>query len=238
MKRVLTEQKGVTVLTQARVESLEKDGLYKRVVISRGDYENSFKVDEVLVASSRNPNVDMGLENAGIKHSAKGIIVNNYLQTSVKHIYAAGDILGKDGHTHAALLESKVVANNILRRNKIEPDYSGMPNIIFTYPGIATVGLSEDDCLKRDLEINKATAPLNIISRSNTSDFRDGFVKIITDKKGVILGATIVAPHAAEMIHELALAVKYQMVAHAVANLPHAFLSWSEAIRVAASKID
>jgi dihydrolipoamide dehydrogenase len=91
--------------------------------------------------------------------------------------------------------------------------------------------------LKRDLAINKATAPLNIIARSNTSDFRDGFVKIITDKKGVVLGATIIAPQAAEMIHELALAVKHGMTADDIAQTPHAFLSWSEAIRVAASKL-
>ena len=102
---------------------------------------------------------------------------------------------------------------------------------------MASVGLNEDDCLKRDLRINKAIAPLNIIARSNTSDFRDGFVKIITDKKGIILGATVVAPHAAEIIHELALAVKHELTAADVASTPHAFLSWSEAVRVAAAKL-
>ena len=78
---------------------------------------------------------------------------------------------------------------------------------------------------------------MNIIARSNTSDFRDGFVKIITDKKGVILGATVVSPHAGEMIHELTLAVKYNMTAAQISTTPHAFLSWSEAIKVAASKL-
>lgn len=237
IKRILTEQKGVSVLTQARIVSIEKDGLSKRIIVSREDNENSFKVDEILVATGRTPNVDLGLENAGVKFTAKGIDVNGFMQTNVKHIYAAGDVLGKDGHTHTALLESHVVAHNILNRNKITPDYSGTPQIIFTNPGIATVGLTEDDCMKRDLAINKAVAPLNIIARSNTSDFRDGFVKIITDKKGVILGSTIVAPHAGEMIHELALAIKYHMTAKEIAALPHAFLSWSEAVRVAAGKL-
>ena len=107
----------------------------------------------------------------------------------------------------------------------------------FTNPGIASVGLSEEDCAKRRLAIKSAVAPLNIIARSNTSDFHDGFVKIITNKKGVILGATIVAPHAGEIIHELALAVKYGLTAAQIAATPHAFLSWSEAVRVAASKL-
>lgn len=235
--RILTEQKGVTVLTHSRVVSVEKDGLGKRVIISRADVEKSVKVDEVLIAAGRTPTVDFGLENAGVKYTAKGIDVNNFLQTNIKHIFAAGDVLGRSNHTHSAILESRVVANNILSKTKIAPDYTATPEIIFTNPGIATVGLSEDDCLKRDLAINMAIAPLNIIARSNTSDFRDGFVKIITDKKGIILGSTIVAPHAGEMIHELALAVKYSMTAAEVADTPHAFLSWSEAIRVAAGKL-
>lgn len=237
IERILTEQKGVTILTHSRVVSVEKDGLAKRVIISRADTEKSIRVDEVLIAAGRTPNVDLGLENAGIKYTAKGIDVNDYLQTNVKHIFAAGDVLGHNNHTHTALLESRVVANNILHRTKAAPDYTATPEIIFTNPGVATVGLSEDDCLKRDLSVNKAIAPLNIIARSNTSDFRDGFVKIITDKKGAVLGASIVAPHAGEMIHELALAVKYNLTAAQVADTPHAFLSWSEAVRVAAGKL-
>lgn len=237
IERILSEQKGVTALTHSRVVSVEKDGLSKRVIISRAGVEKSVRVDEILVATGRAPTVDLGLENAGVKYTAKGIEVNDYLQTSVKHIFAAGDVLGRDGHTHTALLESHIAANNILHRDKITPDYTATPQVIFIHPGIATVGLSEDDCLKRDLPINKAIAPLNIIARSNTSDFRDGFVKIITDKKGVILGATIVAPHAGEMIHELALAVKHSLTADDVAQTPHAFLTWSEAVRVAAGKL-
>lgn len=134
-------------------------------------------------------------------------------------------------------MESRIAANNLLHKEKATPDYTATPRVTFTYPGVASVGLREDDCLKRDLPINKAIAPLNIIARSNTSDFRDGFVKIITDKKGVVLGATIVAPHAAEMIHELALAIKHGLTASDLAQTPHAFLSWSEAIRVAATRL-
>jgi len=237
IERILSEQKGVTALTHSRVLSIEKDGLGKRVIISRAGTEKSVKVDEVLIADGRNPSIDMGLENAGIKYTANGIDVNDYLQTNVKHIYAAGEVLGNNSHTHTALIESQIVANNIFHRDKISPDYSATPNIIFTNPGVATVGLSEDDCLKRDLPINKAIAPLSIVARSNTSDFRDGFVKIITDKKGTVIGASVVAPHAAEIIHELVLAIKYKLTASDLASTPHAFLSWSEAVRVAASKL-
>ncbi|HUC96091.1 MAG TPA: NAD(P)/FAD-dependent oxidoreductase [Candidatus Saccharimonadales bacterium] len=235
--RVLNEQKGVTTLTHSRVLSVEKDGLQKRVLISRAETEKSIRVDEVLVAAGRSPMVDLGLENAGVKYTAAGISVNDYLQTNVKHIFAAGEVLGRNSQTHTALMEGQVAANNIFEKTKIIPNYNAITEVIFTYPGIATVGLSEYDCLKRDLPIDKAIAPLNIIARSNTSDFRDGFVKIVTDKKGVILGASVVAPHAAEIIHELSLAVKHGLTAYQVAETPHAFLSWSEAVRVAAAKL-
>lgn len=76
-----------------------------------------------------------------------------------------------------------------------------------------------------------------MVARANTSDFSTGFVKLIADKKDVLLGATVVAPHAAEIIHELALALHHNMTAQDIASMPHAFLSWSEAIRSAATKL-
>ena len=237
LEKVLTEQKGVTVLTHSRVLSVEKEGLSKKILVSRGGVEKYVKADEILVAAGRAPNVDLGLENASVKYTPKGIETNEQLQTSTKHIYAAGDVLGKISNTHTALLESRVAAHNLLQKNKLTPDYTATPSVIYTSPEIAHVGLSEDDCQKRDMAINKSIAPLNIIARSNTADFRDGFVKLITDKKGVVIGGTIAAPHASEMIHEIGIAVKHGLTAAQLAETPHAFLSWSEAIRVAASKI-
>ncbi len=238
MERLLTEDKGATVLTQTRILSASRQALRKKVTYSRGGVEQTVQVDEILIASGRRPNVDLGLENASVKYTPKGIEVNAHLQTSAKHIYAAGDVLGHDSsHTHTALLESRIVAQNLLHKQKTSPDYTATPRLTFSHPGIASVGLSEDDCIKRDLVIKKSIAPLNMVARSNTSDFRDGFVKVITDKNGVLIGATVVAPHAAEIVHELGLAIKYKLTAAQVAATPHAFLSWSEAIRVACGRI-
>ena len=237
MERMLTETKGVSVLTQTRILAATRQALRKKVTYTRGGVEQTVQVDEILVATGRRPTVDLGLENASIAYTPKGIEVNSHLQTSARHIYAAGDVLGHDGHTHTALLESRVAAHNLLHKQKISPDYTASPRLTFTYPGIASVGLSEDDCLKRDLTVKKSVAPLNMVARSNTSDFRDGFVKVIADKNGVLIGATVVAPHAAEIIHELTLAIKYKLTAAQVAATPHAFLSWSEAIRVACGRV-
>lgn len=237
IEKVLEEQKGVSILTHSRVLSVAKEGLGKKVLISRGGVEKYVKVDEILVAAGRQPNVDLGLENASVAFTAKGIEVNDNLQTTTKHIYAAGAVLGRNSETYSALLESRIAAHNMFERTNVVPDYTATPKLVFVSPEIAHVGLSEDDCRRRDLAINKALAPLSIIARSNTTDFRDGFVKLLTDKKGLIIGATIASPHAAEMIHEVALAVKHGLTAAQLADTPHAFLSWSEALRVAAQKL-
>ena len=237
MERLLKEQKGVISLTETRTLSIQKEGLGRRITYSRGGVEKTIRVDEVLVATGRMPNVDLGLENASIAFTPKGIEVNDYLQTTARHIYAAGDVLGQSTQTHTALLQSRIAAHNLLKKNKVVPDYTATPRLTSTFPAIASVGLSEDDCLRRDLATSVAMAPLSMIARSTTAGFSDGFVKIIADKKGAIIGATIVSPAAGEMIHELALAIKYELTASELAETPHAFLSWGEAVRVAASKL-
>lgn len=237
LEKRLSDQKGVTVLTQTRTLTIEKENIARRVTYTRGGHEHSLRVNEVLIAAGRTPNVDLGLENAGVAYTAKGVEVNDFLQTTAKHIYAAGDVLGRHGFTHTALLESRIVASNLLSKHKLIPDYAATPRVVFTNPSVASVGMTEDDCLRRDLNIRKAIAPFGLIARSNTSDFHDGFVKLITDKKGVLLGATVVAPESGEIIHELALAIKYGLTAAQLATTPHAFLTWSEAVRVCASKL-
>ena len=125
----------------------------------------------------------------------------------------------------------------MLRKQKVTPDYTAIPRVTFTTPEIASVGLSESDCLRRDLEIKKAIAPLNMITRSNVTDTKNGFCKVITDRSGRLIGATVVAPHAGEIIHELTIAIQYGLTAQDVANTLHAFPSWNEIVRVACSKI-
>lgn len=237
MEQQLTEHKGMAILTQTRTLRVERDGLYKRITYSQGGEEHSVRIEEVLVAAGRTPEVDLGLEAAGVAYTPQGIEVNEQLQTNLKHIYATGDVLGRPSHTHTALLESRVAAHNLFKRSKIIPDYTATPRVTATFPAVASVGMTENEYLKRDLTVKIGLAPLSIIARSNTSDFRDGFVKIIADPDGVIIGATVVGPHAGEVIQELTLAIKHGLTASDLADTPHAFLTWSEAVRVAATRV-
>lgn len=229
-------KRGMEILNKTKVISVAREGVLTRVTYLRGGEEHSVKVEQLLLAAGKVPNADIGLENAGVEYNSRGIEVDSQLQTTAKHIYAAGDVLGRYLFTHTAVYESRIVAHNLLHRNKFSPDYSAVPRVTFVTPEVASVGMSEADCMRRDLPINKAVAPINIIGRSNIADTRDGFAKVITDKKGVLIGATVVAPRAGELIHELTLAVQHKMLASDVANTLHAFPSWNEVIRVACAK--
>ena len=94
--KLLAEQKGVSVLTQTRLLTAQKEGLLRKVTFSRGGVEKTVKVDEILLTVGRTPTVDIGLENASVRYSQKGIDVNDHLQTSARNIYAAGDVLGSN----------------------------------------------------------------------------------------------------------------------------------------------
>lgn len=237
IEKQFREERGMQLLTKTKVISVAKEGVLIKVTYLRGGEEHTVKVDQLLIATGKLPSTDLGLENAGVDYSAKGIDVDEHLQTTNKHIFAAGDVLGRYMFTHMGVYEGRIVANNLLQRSKISPDYSAVPRVTFLTPEVASVGMTESDCLRRDLAINKGIAPLNIIGRSNVTDTREGFAKVITDKKGVLIGGTVVGPHAGEMIHELTLAIQYNMTAANVAATLHAFPTWSEVIRVACAKV-
>ena len=238
IKKVLEEKNGVTTLTTTRVLRITKDGLGKRVHFMRGHEEHSVRVDDILVASGKSPRVDLGLENAGISYTPRGIEVDKHLRTSTKHIFAAGDVLGGFGLTHVALMESRIVGNNILYKNALSPDYSAVPRVTYANPEVASVGMSEDDLIKRDLSYLKGVVPVTITGRANITNQRDGFVKVLADKKTRhVLGATIASPHAGEAIHELTLAIQHKLTVDDIASTLHAFPSWSEAVRLACAKI-
>ncbi|MDR1032792.1 MAG: NAD(P)/FAD-dependent oxidoreductase [Candidatus Nomurabacteria bacterium] len=235
--KIFNDDHGIKVLTKTKIVAVSSKAGVKKVTFMRGGEEKTISVDEVLVATGMEPNTDIGLENAGVKYTTQGIIVNDHLQTSLKNIYAVGDVINGHHSTSLAMAQGQWAVENTLRRTKQPIPKVSAPNVTFTYPEVASVGLTEDDCLKRDIKIHKSLAPLSTIARSGVSDFRDGFVKIITNHHGKVIGGSIVAPEAGSMIHELVIAVNHDLMASDLVELPHAFMSWNEAIKVAAKKI-
>ena len=227
----------IKILTQSRVVAVEKDGLEKRVIFMRGGQEKSIKVDAVVFCTGSAPNVDLGLENAGVKYTRNGIKVDSTMQTSVRHIYAAGDVIGGNSSTEKAVIDARVAAAHIIGKSKLERNYAGLIRVTNTCPEVAQVGISEDDCIRRDRKVKKITVPLQAVQKANTSDYYSGFVKLIFGKSGTLIGGTIMAPNAALIAQELAIAVRYEMNASEIAAVPHVTNDWSELVRSAAERI-
>lgn len=225
----------IKVLTQSRVIALEKDTTSKKVIFLRGGQEKSIRVDQVLMCTGNQPNIDIGLENAGVKFTQRGIEVNERCRTNVKNIYAAGDVLGGHSSTEKALIEARAAAADVLGRGKkAAVDYRGIIRATNISPAIAEVGITEDDCIRHDSKYNKVIIALDSVQKANTSDNMMGFVKLILAKKSnKILGGTIMAPHAGLIAQELAMAIRYDMTTYELASVPHLANDWSELIRVA-----
>ena len=228
---------GIKVLTQSRVVALEKDGSEKRVYFMRGGQEKSIKVDAIILCTGSTPNIDLGLNNADVKYARGGIKVENTMQTSVRHIYAAGDVVGGNSSTEKAIMDARIAVAHIVGRSKQERNYTGLVRVTNTYPEVAQVGISEDDCIRRDRKIKKIVVPLQAVQKSKITDFYSGFVKLIFGKSGTLIGGTVMAPNAAIVAQELSYGVRYEMTAAEIAAVPHVANDWSELIRTAAERI-
>ncbi len=234
----LYKQRGIGVHTNAKITRVSTDAGKKIVHFEVGSRTQQVSVDEILLSSGKAPNTDLGLENAGVIYDRSGIKVNDHMQTSSKHIYAAGDIVGPYRFTHTASYQSRVAVHNMFhRKNQVVARYHAVPRCVFTDPEIACVGHTEQQLKEKNFAYRTAAVPITVIGRANTSGVDSGFVKVIASEKGTLLGASIVSPRAGEMIHELTLAVQHGMKARQVAETIHAFPTWSEAVRAACNKI-
>ena len=226
------KNRNISVLTYTKVISIQK-----RITFLQGQVEKSVRVDEILIANQQIPATDLGLENAGVKYTRKGVSVDSSLRTSARHIFAAGSVVDTTIQTHEVLSQSRIAAHNLLHNNRIKLDNSPRLQVAFTQPEIAQVGMNENDCRKKGIKVKMAIVPLTATVRSNITDQRTGFVKLIVNQKRAIIGATIVGPHASDIIAELSLAIRHKITSDELASTPHCFTSWSEAVRIAAGKL-
>jgi pyruvate/2-oxoglutarate dehydrogenase complex dihydrolipoamide dehydrogenase (E3) component len=203
--------------------------------------ENSLTVDEILVSVGRAPNVKgLNLEAVGVEYDQKqGVKVNDYLQTTNPKIYAAGDICMSWKFTHAADAAARIVIKNILfspfglGRSKLSSLV--MPWVTYTDPEIAHVGMYENEAKQKGIDVDTIKIPLSDVDRAIVDSEEEGFVKIL-HKKGSdqILGATIVARHAGEMISEVTTAIVGKLGLNTLSNVIHPYPTQAEGIKKAA----
>jgi pyruvate/2-oxoglutarate dehydrogenase complex dihydrolipoamide dehydrogenase (E3) component len=203
--------------------------------------EPTFFADVLLVAAGRMPNLQsLDLESAEIDITERGVRVNDYLQTSQRHIYAVGDVIGPFLFTHMADAQGRVVVRNILvpfqfLRQKI--DYSVVPWCTYVDPEVAHVGLGEKQAKAQNIDYDLFVVPLEEVDRAVVESEDAGFAKILTGKgSDKILGATIIALYAGDLLHEFVLAMKAGIGLGTIASTIHAYPTFAELARKAGDK--
>ena len=219
VRRRLRED-GVEIHENIRIEGVEGEAGEIRV---RLDGENGPSVIEgthLLVAAGRKPNLDgLYLDKAGIEHTAKGVTVDKRLRTTNKRVFAVGDVAGPFQFTHMAGYHAGIVIRNALFRLPAKVDHRAVPWVTYTDPELAWVGMTEADARMKYRDIRVMRFPFDENDRAVAERTTEGLVKVITSKKGVVVGAGIVGAHAGELIQSWILPIARAMHIKHVAGL-------------------
>ncbi len=229
------EADGVEIISDARVERFEPFGDRVQVVFARAGQSYTLDGSHLMLATGRRPNIEkLNLDGAGIRHDRTGIKVDKGLKTSNKRVYAIGDVIGELQFTHVASYHASVVIKNALFRLPAKVNNDILPRVTFTDPELAQVGLTEDEARKRHGNIQVYRWPFADNDRAQAERATDGFVKVITTKRGKVIGASMVGDHAGELIQMWGLAMHKGMKIGALASIVSPYPTLSEVNKRAA----
>jgi len=225
---------GIRLILDCRTKSIQKRGEEKRIRFECGGREDVVSVDEIFVGTGRAPVVKgLNLEGANIKYDTReGVIVNDYLQTTNPSVYAAGDISLKYKFTHTADASARIVVENALFWRRKKWSALKIPWCTYTDPEIAHVGMYEKEAREKGIDVETFVRSLADIDRAVLDGEEEGFVKMHV-RKGTdrILGATIVARHAGEMISEVTLAMVGKIGLKTLGQVIHPYPTQVEAVK-------
>lgn len=229
------EQDGVKILCCGKNMKIAKNAKDKGIQLHVKSHNDAHEetVDQLLVAVGRAPNVeDLNLEAAGVEYDKKGVQVNAKLQTTNKRIFACGDVCSAYQFTHAADFMARIVIQNALFHGRKKVDDLIIPWATYTEPELAHVGLTPEGAKKADIQCDSHTVAMDTVDRAILDGETEGFVRIHT-KKGTdkIIGATVVAAHAGDLIGEITLAMQNRVGLGGIANAIHPYPTQAEAVR-------
>jgi pyruvate/2-oxoglutarate dehydrogenase complex dihydrolipoamide dehydrogenase (E3) component len=236
------ERENLVLCPDAFVASIQRgnDGSVLLTVDGPDGNAEVFEADEVLVASGREPCVlDLGLDEAGVGHSAKGVHVDATMRTSVPHIYAVGDVTGIYAYTHVAGYQGRVALHNLLHPGSTRrADYRVVPWKVFTQPELARVGLTENEAHAGGYDVVTSTMPFRDLPHALTLDEGDGLVKLVVDRSThEILGGHVLGAHASEVIAEIAVVMQHRLPVSAISDTIHTHATMSEGVFLAAQEL-
>lgn len=228
----IMKRQGIKFKLGAKVKEIRKtEGLEVYIDDDEKGNESIIKGDKVLIAVGRKlKSISSDIEALGVVIKNKAICVNEKMETNIKGIYAAGDVIGGKLLAHLSFAEGRVATENILGMNS-KIDYDIVPSCIYTMPEVATVGINETEALNRGIDIKTGRFDFRNNGRALCLGDRDGYVKVVIEKNtGIIIGGQIIGANASEMISELTLAVALKVKAELISQLIHPHPSLSEAI--------
>ncbi len=227
------KKRKITVMTGTKANGMEKTSSGAKVTLEGKDGTKTIEADKVLLVVGRTPNSeDIGLDSIGIETEKGFIPVGDYYETSVSGVYAIGDVISTPLLAHLASKEGEVAVEHIAGE-EVEPKVPAdeVPMGVYTEPQVANFGLTEGQAKEQGLNYETANFPFRGAGKAVAVGNMDGFVKIVYDKEiHEILGAHIVGPEATELIHEVLLAKKMELLPENVAAMIHAHPTLSEAV--------
>ena len=230
------EEAGLRWLPSSLVQRVERHGGARRVVLERNGVEETVEAEEVLVAVGRRARTaDLGLDLVGVQLDGGGaIMVNEYLQSTNPRIFAAGDVTGGRQFVYVAAAEGGRAAGNALGE-KVPLDLGPVPDVIFTHPQIATVGLTERQARDQGIEIDTSLLPLSLVPRALVNRDTRGLFKLVAEREtGRLLGAHVLAENAGEVIYAAVLAIRHGLTTKDLVNSLAPYLTMSEGLKLAA----
>jgi dihydrolipoamide dehydrogenase len=237
----LFEKQGMTFKLSSKVTAVDNSGkrLKAKVEPAKGGASETIEADVVLVAIGRVPYTDgLGLKELGVTLDERGrVVVDHYYATSVPGVWAIGDVIAGPMLAHKAEDEGVALAE-ILVGQAGHVNYDAIPNVVYTYPEIATVGKSEDELKAEGIAYNVGKFPMMANGRAKVNMTSEGFVKILADTKtDRVLGVQLICADAGNMIAEAALAMEFGASAEDIARTCHAHPTLSEAVKEAAMAV-
>lgn len=225
---------GIDLVEGCKIQSVEVRGHEKLVRLECGGNSSEIPCDEILVGAGREPIVDgLNLEAAGVEYDRRtGVKVNDHLRTTNPRIFAAGDICSRYKFTHVSDAMARIVIRNALFLGRERASALTVPWCTYTDPEIAHVGLYEHEARDRGIAVKSFVQPLSEVDRAVLDGETEGFVKIhVQEGSDKIIGATVVASHAGEMISELTLAMAGKLGLSTISRTIHPYPTQAEAIR-------
>lgn len=228
MAKVLT-RKGVKIVYGVKHKKFEGN----KIIVEVNGEEKTFEGDKILVSLGRTPNLK-GLESLNLETDRKGIITDERLRTNIEGVYAIGDVNGKDLLAHVASAEGIIAVENIMGKD-IKMSYDKIPSCIYSFPEIATVGLTEEEAREKGYDIVVGNFPLGANGKALAEGERDGFIKIVASKEyGEILGVHMMASTATDMIAEGVMTMELEGTLEDLARGIHPHPTLSETVMEAA----